>query len=312
MKEKPKISGILPVVHMPYYENEAIDFDVLSREVDFVLDAGAEGIVLALASELTRLTNSERLELTEKLPQMVHGRGTVTISVGAETIYQAVHFAEAAERAGADAVMAVPPFIASLTGIEKFDYFKSIHDAISIPLVVQDASGYMGGGSMSVELQARMRSELSPRIYYKPEGLPSGPAISELQKALNNEGVIFEGSGGCLLIDSYRRGVDGTMSGSDLIKGIVEIWRALKQGDDKRAYEVYFPLAAIVLLQSPNLDTYLAIEKYLLVKQGIFKNQKVRKPTSYDLDPGTAAEVDRLFEMLEKVLEKNLTFHVNT
>ena len=77
---------------MPYYENEVIDFDVLSREVDFVLDAGAEGIVLALASELTRLTDSERLELTEKLPQMVHGRGTVTISVGAETIYQAVHF----------------------------------------------------------------------------------------------------------------------------------------------------------------------------------------------------------------------------
>ncbi|MBN1292884.1 MAG: dihydrodipicolinate synthase family protein [Candidatus Latescibacteria bacterium] len=302
MKEQPKISGVLPVVHMPYRDNDAIDFDVLSREVDHVFDAGADGIVLALASELTRLTNNERFELSEKLPQMANGRGTVTISVGAETTYQAVKFAEAAEKAGADAVMAVPPFIASLSGEKKFDYFKSIHDAITIPLVVQDASGYMGGESMSVELQARMRTELSPRIYYKPEGLPTGPTLSKLQEALNNEGVIFEGSGGFLLIDSYRRGVDGTMSGSDLIKGIVEIWRALEQGNDARAYEVYFPLAAIVLLQSPNLDTYLAIEKYLLVKQGIFKNQKVRKPTSYDLDPGTAAEVDRLFGKLETVL----------
>ncbi len=304
MKNKPKISGVLPVIHMPYRDDDSIDYDVLAREVDFVFDAGADGIVLALASELTRLTHEERLELTQKLPQMAGKRGTVTISVGAETSYQAVRYAEAAERAGADAVMAVPPFVASLSGNEKFQYFKNIYEAIGIPLVVQDASGYMGGESMSVELQADMRKEFGPRVYYKPEGLPTGPTISQLQKALDYEGVIFEGSGGFLLIDSYRRGVDGTMSGSDLIKGIVEIWNALERGDDKRAYEVYFPMAAIVMLQSPNLDTYLAIEKYLLVKQGIFKNQKVRRPTSYDLDPCTAEEVDRLFAILQEALEK--------
>ena len=157
---------------------------------------------------------------------------------------------------------------------------------------------------MSVELQASMRTELGPHIYFKPEGLPTGPVISELQEALNHEAVIFEGSGGFLLIDSYRRGVKGTMSGSDLIKGIVEIWKALERGDDRRAYEVYFPLSAIVFLQSPNLDTYLAIEKYLLVKQGIFKNTKVRKPTAFDLDPSTTAEVDRLYGMLNAVLER--------
>jgi len=304
MKNKPKISGVLPVIHMAYRDDESIDYDVLAHEVDYIFDAGADGIVLALASELTRLTHEERLELTQKLPQMAGKRGTVTISVGAETSIQAARYAEASERAGADAVMAVPPFIASLSGDEKFQYFKTIYEAIGIPLVVQDASGYMGGESMSAELQADMRKEFGPRVYYKPEGLPTGPAISQLQKALNYEGVIFEGSGGFLLIDSYRRGVDGTMSGSDLIKGIVEIWNALERGDDRRAYEVYFPMAAIVMLQSPNLDTYLAIEKYLLVKQGIFKNQKVRKPTSYDLDHGTAEEVDRLFALLQEALNK--------
>ena len=154
------------------------------------------------------------------------------------------------------------------------------------------------------EFLARFRSELGPRIYYKPEGLPTGPTLSRLQKALNNKGVVFEGSGGYLLIDSYHRGVTGTMPGSDLIKGIVAIWRALERGDEDMAYEVYFPLAAIVILQSPNLDTYLAIEKYLLVKQGIFKNRKVRKPSAFDLDSHTAAEVDRLYSYLETALEK--------
>ena len=92
------------------------------------------------------------------------------------------------------------------------------------------------------------------------------------------------------------------MSGADLIRGIAEIWRALEHGDEKRAYDVYFPLSSIVLLQGGNLDTFLAVEKYLLVKQGVFKNEKVREPAAYRIDRETAAEVDRLFAMFEAVL----------
>ncbi|MCE5251415.1 dihydrodipicolinate synthase family protein [bacterium] len=304
MKEKPIISGVLPVVQMPYREDETIDYDVLAREIDFLFETGSDGIVLALASELLRLTHDERLELTRKLPKMVNGRGTVTISVGSESSLQAARYAEAAEKAGANAVMAIPPLSVRLSASEKFDYYRTIYNAIGIPLVVQDASGYMGGESMSAELQARFRTEMGPRIYFKPEGQPVGPTITQLQKILRREGIIFEGSGGYLIIDSYRRGIDGTMPGSDLIRGIVEIWRALGRGDDDRAYEVYFPMAAIVLLQTPSLDAFLTIEKYLLVKQGIFRNRKVRKPSAYDLDTDTAAEVDRLFARLEAVLNR--------
>ena len=304
MKEKPKISGVLPVLQMPYRQDDTVDYDILAGEIDYVIDAGADGIVLALASELLRLTHDERLVLTRKLPEMIDGRGTVTISVGSESSLQAARYAEAAERSGADAVMAIPPLAVRLSAMEKLAYYRTIHDAVSIPLVVQDASGYMGGESMPAELQARFRNELGPRIYFKPEGQPVGPTISLLQEALHHEGIIFEGSGGYLIIDSFRRGIDGTMPGSDLIKGIVEIWRALNRGDDDRAYEVYFPLAAIVLLQTPSLDAFLAIEKYLLVKQGIFKNSKVRKPAAYDLDSSTAAEIDRLFALLEAALKR--------
>jgi 4-hydroxy-tetrahydrodipicolinate synthase len=302
MKSKPAIAGVLPVLHMAYHEDESIDYDVLAAEIDHVIAAGADGVVLAMAAELLRLTHDERLELTKRLPEMVGGRVTLTISVGSETSRQAARYAEAAEKAGADAVMAVPPFTVSVPPSQKFDYFRAIHDAIGIPLVVQDASGYMGGQPMPIDLQAGLRKELGPRIYFKPESLPTGPAISQLQKALNNEAVIFEGSGGFLIVDSYRRGVDGTMSGSDLIRGIVEIWRAHERGDDRRVYRVYFPLAGIVLLEAPNLDAYLAVEKYLLVKQGVFKNTIVRGPRAYTLDAETAAEIDRLYAMLEEAI----------
>ncbi len=301
MKDKPKIHGVLPVLQMPFRENDTIDFDVLKKEVDFVLDAGSDGIVLALASELVRLTTKERLELTRLLPEMADGRGTVTISVGAETTKEAAEYAAAAERTGADAVMAIPPVSVALPELKVYDYYKTIHDTIGIPLVVQNASGYLGH-SLSVEMQARLRDDLGERIYFKPEAPPIGPNLMLLKELLNNEGVVFEGSGGLVLIDSYRRGISGTMPGSDLIKGVIEIWRALKRGDDARVYQVYFPLASIVILQSPSFDAFVAIEKYLLVKQGIFKNQLLRQPAAYDIDSHTAAEVDRLFGYLEAVL----------
>ncbi len=301
MKTQPDISGVLPVLQMPYHEDDTIDFDVLAREVDHVIAAGSDGVVLALASELVRLTHDERLELTEKIPEMTAGRGTVTISVGAETIKSAVGYALAAEKAGVDAVMAIPPVATRLPESRIFDYYKAIHDAVTIPLVVQDASGYLGH-ALSVGIQARMRNEIGPRVYFKPEAQPIGPTLSRIQQATNRQAVVFEGSGGLQIVDSYRRGISGTMPGCDLIRGIVEIWRALGRGDNDRAYQVYFPLNAIVLLESSSLDGYLTIEKYLLMKQGIFKNRLVRRPSAFDLDPETAAEVDRVYARYEKAL----------
>lgn len=301
MSTSPKIYGVIPILQMPYRDDDSIDYEVLAKEIDFVFHAGSDGVGLALASELIRLTKEERIGLTEQLPQMVGERGTVTISIGAESAGEAAAFAESAEKAGADAVMAIPPLGTVLPETKIYEYYETIVQAVSIPLVVQDASGYMGY-PLSVDLQVRMRREFGPAVYFKPEAPPVGPTLTRLQQALNNDGVIFEGSGGTFLIDAFRRGITGTMPGSDCIKAIVTIWKALQRGNDDRAYEVYFPLTALINLQMGSLDTFLAVEKYLLVKQGVFTNQRIRQPSAYSLDEETKSEVDRIFDRLEKVL----------
>ena len=302
MSNHPKIFGVLPVIQTPFLEDESIDFDTLAREVDYLFNSGADGITFALASELMRFSRDEHLQMFSELCRIADGRGTVTLSVGAETTKQAVFLAVAAQKAGADAVMAIPPVSTNASEEEKIEYYTSIHNAITIPLVVQDASGYLGHG-LPVETQANLRKELGPRIYFKPEANPVGPLLTYLQNFLNNEGIIFEGSGGVYLMDAYWRGITGTMPGSDLIQGIVEIWRALKAGNINRAYSIFLPLSAIVSLQLSSLDAYLSIEKYLLVKQGVFKNYNIRKPRAYSLDKYTMKEVDRLYGYMVKVLE---------
>ena len=103
------------------------------------------------------------------------------------------------------------------------------------------------------------------------------------------------------LVDSYRRGIVGTIPGAELIWAIVPLWRALQRGDDELAYRILLPVSALVALQT-NLDAFLAIEKHLLVKQGIFEGAHVRGPVAYMLDDETREEVDRLFELVRRAV----------
>ena len=165
---------------------------------------------------------------------------------------------------------------------------------------MQDASGYVGR-PISIEMQAQLFNENGPdRVLFKPEATPIGPRLTALHEATSHRAMIFEGTGGLALVDSYRRGIAGTMPGADLIKPIIALWRALETHDDSRIARIEPPLCALVSLQT-SLDGFLAVEKHLLVRQGIFRNTLVRGPVGYVLDETTRRQVDRLFDELMQV-----------
>jgi 4-hydroxy-tetrahydrodipicolinate synthase len=256
-----------------------------------------------MVSELLKLTAAERQALAQHLVEFAEGRGPVFMGVGAESSRQALELARGAEAAGCQAVMATPPISGRLSEAGLLDYFRALADGVNIPLIVQDASGYVGQ-AISLRVCIELLDHYGPeKILFKPEAPPVGPNLSALRDATGGKARIFEGSGGIFLIDSIHRGVAGTMPAVEMVDGIVAIWRALKQGDEERAYRIYFPIAAIIALQlQAGLDGFLAIEKHLLVKRGIFPSARRRGPIGWELDNETAAEVDRLFDRFQHEL----------
>lgn len=298
-----KLHGVLPILHTPFTSDDRIDRKILQREIDWAFELGVEGIGTGMVSEILRLTHDERIELTELIAEYGAGRGAVFAAVGAESGKQALAYAVAAECAGCNAVMAVPPQTTRLSSAGLVDYYRQIADGTSLTVIVQDASGYVGQSipiSACVSLLERYGNE---KIVFKPEAPPIGPNLSALRDATAGQACIIEGSGGILLIDSYRRGIAGTMPGMDLLDGIIALWRALRRGDDATAYRLYFPICGIVALQlQAGLDGFLAVEKYLMLKRGIFASARRRQPNSWELDHETSVEVDRLFAMLQQVV----------
>lgn len=293
------LHGVLPVLHTPFTDRGTIDHVTLQREIDWAFETGAQGVVVAMVSEVLRLGYRGRIELAQQVCQAVDRRGFTVISVGAESTVEAVEFAEHAENLGASAVMAIPPVATALGAMATHDYFAAIASRISIPLVVQDASGYVGA-AIDLSVYSHLLDEFgSDRIFFKPEASPLGPNLSKLRDATNGQARIFEGSGGINLVDCYRRGIVGTMPGTDLLDGIVALWKALQAGDEQRIYQLSLPIGAIVALQlQAGLDGFIAIEKYLLKQRGLFPNTQQIQPVAWQLEDETRAEVDRLFTLL--------------
>src|SRR5215218_7780586 len=154
--ESPPLSGVWPVFQTPYRDDESIDYSTLEREIAWLLERGADGVVMAMVSEVLRLSTDERQELATAACNLSRGRAIV--SVGAESTKLAETYARHAEKAGAAAVMAVPPVSIAVGEDELLGYFGRILRAVKIPVVVQDASGYVGR-PMPISLYVKLLDE---------------------------------------------------------------------------------------------------------------------------------------------------------
>lgn len=295
-------TGVLPVLQTPFLDDDRIDIETLRREIDWLFAEGADGLVLAMVSEVVRLSESERRELLHETVAAAQDRGPVIASVGAESVPVMLRHTREAEETGAAAVMAIPPGLTAQNpnGLEA--YYRALLETARLPVIVQDASGYLGN-SIPVELLASLFEEFEGRIGFKPEAQPLAANHARLMELTDEKAPVYEGTAGIGLWGGFRRGLAGTMPGAEVPWAIRKIWDLMKAGREDEALHLHGLLCALVSLMH-SLDSYLAIEKRLLVEQGIFRNTHVRQPSAFTLDPSTEEEVLLLFKALKQACGK--------
>jgi dihydrodipicolinate synthase/N-acetylneuraminate lyase len=299
-----ELFGVLPVLATPFNADWSIDEVALQQEIEWIYRQSADGVVVAMVSEISRLAIDERRRLADSVCAANAARGPVVLSVGAESTALAVQLAHHAERSGASAVMANSPLAARPDDAGLLGYFDAIVNAVDLPLIIQDSSGYAGAPlSLAVQVELFERHGRD-RIMFKPESPPTGLKLSALHAATGGNAYVFEGSGGLTLVDAYRRGLSGVMPGPDLVWALVPMWRALSAGDDATVHAIGVVLAQLLSLID-GLDGYVALHKYLLVKQGALPDARARGPVGFALDPIARSEIDRLFDDLAVIVHEH-------
>lgn len=296
-----KLAGVFNVLSTPVDNADEIDLAVFEREIEWLLKCGMNGAVLAMVSEVLRFSAAERRDQWQAAIKFLNGRAPLVVSVGAESSAIAIKLAKDAQSDGASALMATPPSAFAATADEVKNYYVKIIEAVSIPVIVQDASNYLGKPielSTYVELIDTYGNE---RVQFKPEAKPVKERLQELNKISSNRAKVFEGQGGIDLLDTHPLGVVGTMPGAEVPWALVALWQALNEQNMELAHAIHKPLSKLISFQT-TLDAYVAIEKYLLVKQGVLTNMNQRGPVGYKLTPEVAKDIDKAYEELAAVV----------
>ena len=293
--------GVYPVIQTPLDDHDNIDEAVFESEINWLIDNGVKGLVLAMVSEVMRFSAAERRNQWQIVLRILDGRLPLIVSVGGESTAIAIQLAKAAESDGASALMATPPASFPATSSEIYSYYTAIIESVQIPLIVQDASNYMGQ-PLELELYGKLLEKYgNTRVQFKPEAKPVKERMAALQEIAGGKAKVYEGQSGLDLLDTHPLGLVGTMPGAEICWAIVAIWDALEAKDLVRASAIHACVEKLVELQ-PTIDAYVAVEKYLLVKQGIFTSSRQRGPVSTILSEKTKGEIDLIFNELVQVV----------
>lgn len=272
------LTGIIPIVVTPFREDGSLDLESQRRLIRHLLQQDIHGLAFfGNASEGYALTQSEREEILALAVRETDGQVPVIASTGHNGTYAAVELSRAAEKAGADALMVLPPTYVKPDGQGVYDYFAAISHAVSIPVVVQDAP-LMTQVTMPPPLLTRMGRELEHVRYVKVEAPPTAPKISELAQQTAGNLSLLGGLNGNFLIEELDRGSKGVMPGSDLCTPFLQIWNAYQEGKRAEARAVFQKMLPMIRYElQPGLG--VSVMKLNLQARGIISCSAVRAPT---------------------------------
>lgn len=135
-------SGPIPAVITPFDGSGGIDREAMQENIDRVMNSGASGVLVGgCTGEFWSLSAAERCALFELGASCMRGRGPVIAGTGAVTVGETVRLTEAAQDAGCDAALILPPYFIRLSDEEVFSHFRDIDAAVSMPIVLYNIPG---------------------------------------------------------------------------------------------------------------------------------------------------------------------------
>lgn len=285
-------AGIFPIVLTTFDENYEVDESSQLALVNYLIECGAHGLaIFGNASEGYCLSESEKARLMPLIIKEARGRVPVFVSTGHTGTHVAAQLSKAAEEAGADGVMVLPPYFLKPTAEDLFAYYKAISDSVSLPVMIQDAPA-LTGVNISAAQMARMSRECANVRYAKIEAPPTAMKVSEVKQAAGDELTLFGGLNGHFLIEELQRGARGAMPGSDMIRMFVKVWNYYEAGRAKEAraeFNRWLPLIRFEL--QPGLG--VSAMKHNLKSAGVISQATVRPPTR-SLDPAGIEELRQI------------------
>lgn len=271
--------GLFPVVPTTFTESGELDLASQKRCVDFMIDAGSQGLaILANFSEQFLLSDDERDVLTRTVLEHVNGRVPVIVTTTHFSTRVCAERSKRAQQMGAAMLMVMPPYHGATFRVPErqvFEFYQALSDAVDIPIMVQDAPA--AGTPMSAEFLARMAREIEHVAYFKIETAGAAAKLRELIR-LGGDAIEgpWDGEEAITLLPDLEAGATGAMTGGgfpDGIRPILDAYREGRRDDAIAAYERWLPL-----INLENRQCGFLAAKSLMKEGGVIACEAPRHP----------------------------------
>jgi len=291
--------GIFAILQTPFNQNDEVNWDDLAREVSFCIRVGDHGLVWPqLAGEFYLLTEEERTRGAEVILRAAARRTKVVIGVQAPSGALALKFAQHAEAHGADALIALPPYLGSVGLESAASYYHTLAQGVKLPIFIQN-SGAPWGPALPTEFVINMARQNPQFAYIKEEVAPVARRISEYARSGVMKGI-FTGSAGRNLLDELSHGAAGTMPACQFTDVYVQVFELASQNKMAEARSIFEKLLPMINLE----EIYgLAFMKEVLVRRGVFTTPKLRGAAGGGLDDLDKRELDEWWKELAPYLK---------
>lgn len=239
------IHGIIAYPVTPFAQR-GIDTELLAALVDRLVSAGAHAVApLGSTGELAYLDEPEFDTVVDTTIDTVAGRVPVLVGVSDVTTARTVRRAEYAQQAGADAVMILPVSYWKLTEREIIQHYRSVSDAITIPIMAYNNPA-TSGVDMRPELLVSMFDSIDNVTMVKE----STGDLSRMQRIdeLSGGQLPFYNGSNPLVLDALRAGASGWCTAAPCLRPqpCIDLYEAVRAQDLETAQRLYDDLKPLL------------------------------------------------------------------
>jgi 4-hydroxy-tetrahydrodipicolinate synthase len=247
---------------------------------------------LGVTGEVARLEEVERARVLEIVVEQAAGRVAVVAGTTAEGTRMCISYSRQAKQTGASAVMVSPPRMPKLNSEAVVRHYKTLADAVDIPIVVQDYPP-ISGFAMEPSLLARIAKEIPAARTIKLEDPPTPFKTARILEQCRDVKVdIFGGLGGVFLLEELISGATGAMTGFAFPEILVRIVSAYRAGRVDEAADVFYRTVPLMRFEFQE-GIGMAIRKAVLHRRGALAGAATRAPAGA-MDAPTCDALDRV------------------
>jgi len=196
--------GTYTVMITPFDEHQNVNVQALRDLTEWQIQQGIHGLIpLGSTGEFLSMTEDEKALVAETVIQTAAKRVPVLIGTGAEDTRDVVRLSRQAETLGADGVMIIPPFYCTPTEDELYHHYKTVAEAISIPIMV-----YNNPATANVDLRPELCARLAQidGCDYIKESTLEITRVRDIIRLCGDKMTVF---GGILGFESFVDGAQG-------------------------------------------------------------------------------------------------------